>query len=138
MNNINIFFLRIIAICLMGLLPVTVVWSADEDMISQVYLEFDPETGEFVTAQDPTLTSNSRHSAAQAQQVEEIQRGQEALAASLQNQPQATSSSVDGQRPMNADEIDDNSDSTMLIVGIIVLGLLIGIVTKVKKRQQTV
>ena len=40
-------------ICLAILLSVNAVWAEDEDLNTSVYLEFDPETGEFVTVQDP-------------------------------------------------------------------------------------
>jgi len=43
----------LISLGLGALLPGTAVLAEDEDINTSVYLEFDPETGEFVTVEDP-------------------------------------------------------------------------------------
>jgi len=53
-------FLLLALIGFMISLPVTSVWSADEDVGSSVYLVFDPETGEFVTEHDPDVVERDR------------------------------------------------------------------------------
>ena len=131
MNNIYRFVLSLIAVCLLGFLPMTVVWSADEDMISQVYLEFNPETGEFVTTQDPMLTGNSKHSAGQAKQVEQIQQAQDAMAAE-----QAANTQTIAAAPMATDSME-SSNSAIMIAGGIALLFVVGIVAWTRKSQQT-
>ena len=43
-------------LCLAIMLPINSAQAADEDLTSSVYLVFDPETGEFVTVDDPNRT----------------------------------------------------------------------------------
>jgi hypothetical protein len=138
MKKINRIFLRIIAVCFISCIPFTNVWSADEDMISQVYLEFDPETGEFVTAQDPNLTGTSKHSLAQSKQVEQIQQAQDALATDQTADAKTMAATpAAGQQSMGTNEMGGGSNSTMLIAGVVALGLLIGIVAFIRKGQKT-
>ncbi|MGK0297049.1 MAG: hypothetical protein ACI9XC_000650 [Gammaproteobacteria bacterium] len=137
MNTNNRIFVSIITVFLMGLIPMTSVWSADEDMISQVYLEFDPETGEFVTAQDPDLTGTSKHSLAQSKQVEQIQQAQDALVAGQDGAQTVAAVTADGQQSMDTNDMGGGSNSTMLIAGVVALGLLIGIVAFIRKGQKT-
>lgn len=47
-------------------LQVGVLYAADEDTQASVYLVFDPETGEFITVDDPTVTA--QHEAALTQE----------------------------------------------------------------------
>jgi hypothetical protein len=47
---LKIFRAILIASCLASMLP---AYAADDDLTSSAYLVFDPETGEFVTVQDP-------------------------------------------------------------------------------------
>ncbi|MGY8813872.1 MAG: hypothetical protein ACKVHQ_04040 [Gammaproteobacteria bacterium] len=138
MNTNNRIFVSIVTGFLLGLMPMTSVWSADEDMISQVYLEFDPETGEFTTAQDPELTGTSKHSLAQSKQVEEIQQAQNALVAGQDAAEQGVAAvTAAGQQSMDANDTGGGSNSTMLIAGVVALGLLIGIVAFIRKGQKT-
>jgi uncharacterized membrane protein SpoIIM required for sporulation len=137
MNTNNRIFVSIIAAILMGLMPMTSVWSADEDMISQVYLEFDPETGEFVTTQDPNLTGTSKHSLAQSKQVEQIQQAQDALVAGQDGTQTVAAVTAAGQQSMDTNDMGGGSNSTMLIAGVVALGLLIGIVAFIRKGQKT-
>lgn len=46
----------LIAVCLGSMLP---AFGADDDLTSSAYLVFDPETGEFVTVQDPDRTKQN-------------------------------------------------------------------------------
>lgn len=140
MNTIKSLTVRIIGICMISFLPMTAVWSADEDMISQVYLEFDPETGEFVTAQDPNLTGNSKHSAAQSKQVEQIQSQQDKLAgqqSSADTQAANTAAAPAQQQSSSMAGDGGGSSSTMLIaivVGVLVVG---GIFAFTRKGSQS-
>lgn len=65
----------VVAICCL-VLAVSVLYpgqvnAADEDTQASVYLVFDPETGEFVTVDDPSVTA--QHAA--QQEVEAIESG---------------------------------------------------------------
>jgi hypothetical protein len=125
----------IIAI-LVYILPAYPAWAADEDMISQVYLEFDPETGEFKTALDPTAQAKNKHM--QAQQLEQIQQNQD----NLVNQQKPANAQTPAAAPakpqsMPVDETARGSNTTILIAGAVGLILLIGIVALVRKNQQT-
>ncbi len=135
MNHITKTITRNVALSLICFLPMSLVWSADEDMISQVYLEFDPETGEFVTAMDPTLSNNSMHNANQAQQVQQIQESQAAINSGDQTNTQPVAGAPSQQQPMDSSTAGGSS-STMLIVGVIVLGLLVGVVLRAQKNKQ--
>lgn len=58
MNNVNRFAICAVALILAILSPVKLVWSADENAsVAQVYLEFDPATGEFKSV--PATPDNS-------------------------------------------------------------------------------
>jgi hypothetical protein len=48
-----------VLLCLAIMLPTIAVQAADEDLTSSVYLVFDPETGDFVTVDDPNRTSQN-------------------------------------------------------------------------------
>lgn len=67
--------------------------AADEDTQASVYLVFDPETGDFITVDDPSVTA--QHAAAQKQ--EEIDSGTAAADASA---PADTGGEASGQPPM--------------------------------------
>jgi hypothetical protein len=114
-------------------------FAADEDMVSQVYLEFDPETGEFKTAQDPSLSNSSQHQQGQQQQIQQIQQRQDQLGATG-SQP-ATAAAPVGQGGTAAstdggDAAPGASNSTLWAGGILVIGLLGGAVLLVRKNQQ--
>jgi len=58
MKNFGRFTLCAVAVMLFILLPFRLVWSADENAsVAQVYLEFDPATGQFVSV--PATAENS-------------------------------------------------------------------------------
>jgi len=58
MKNFGRFTLCTVAVMLFVLLPLRLVWSADENAsVAQVYLEFDPATGQFVSV--PATAENS-------------------------------------------------------------------------------
>lgn len=138
MNIFKSITVRIIGICLISFLPLNAAWSADEDMISQVYLEFDPETGEFVTAQDPNLTGNSQHSAAQAKQVEEIQSKQDQLAGQQSSAGTQTTAASPAQSQQGAMAGDSGeSGSTLLIAIVVGLVLVGGVFAFMRKGSQS-
>jgi len=138
MKNFKNIVIRLAAFCLVSLIPFTAVWSADEDMISQVYLEFDPETGTFVTTQDPTLMNNkSQHAAGQSKQIEQIQQNQDMLVSgqdSADNPASVAAAPMSQQSPMISG--DGGSSSTTLIAVGVGLVLLIGIIAWVRKSSQ--
>ena len=140
MKNFKIILIRLAAVCLVSLMPFATSWSADEDMISQVYLEFDPETGTFVTAQDPTLMNNkSQHAAGQSKQIEQIQQNQDMLASgqdSSDTQTPVAAAPMSQQSPMSSSDGSGAGSTTMIAVGV-GLVLLIGIVAWVRKGQQS-
>jgi len=63
MKNFGRFTLCTVAVMLFVILPLRLVWSADENAsVAQVYLEFDPATGQFVSV--PATAENSPDGAA--------------------------------------------------------------------------
>lgn len=130
---------RFVALFIISLMPLSISWSADEDMVSQVYLEFDPVTGTFVTAQDPTLINNkSQHAAGQAKQIEQIQQNQDKLASgqgSSNEQSSIAAAPMSQQSPMTSSDGSGSGSTTTIAVGI-GLVLLIGIVAWVRKSSQ--
>jgi hypothetical protein len=140
MKNYKNVFIRLTAFCLVSLVPFSATWSADEDMISQVYLEFDPETGTFVTTQDPTLMNNkSQHAAGQSKQIEQIQQNQDMLASgqdSMDAQSPVAAAPMSQQSPMTSNDGSGASSTTMIAVGVGLL-LLVGIIAWVRKSQQS-
>jgi len=139
MNHKNKTIFHHIALCLICLMPVSVAWSADEDMISQVYLEFDPETGEFKTALDPMAQQKNEHM--QAQQIQEIQQNQSNVANQQgESGEQGTSvaaAPAGGQSVTPAGDAPGGGNSMMIIGGIVALLLVIGVVVMMRKNQQT-
>jgi len=129
MNKISRFAAPIAAFFLVCWLPVSAVWSADEDMISQVYLEFDPETGEFKTALDPTAQGTNQH--AQAQQLHQIQQTQDQLSGQ-----QTTAAATTGNPPGNVGTAGQGLNPTVLLGVIIAIVLLGGFVVWKRKGQQ--
>jgi hypothetical protein len=138
MNHKNKSIFHHIALCLICLMPVSAAWSADEDMISQVYLEFDPETGEFKTALDPMAQQKNEHM--QAQQIQEIQQNQSNVANQQSESGELDASvaaAVDGGQSVTpAGDASGGGNSMMIIAGIVVLLLVIGAVVVMRKNQQ--
>ena len=132
MDKISRFAVPIAAGLLVCLLPVSAVWSVDEDMISQVYLEFDPETGEFKTALDPTAQRTNQH--AQAQQLHQIQQTQDQLAG--QQTTAAAAGTQPGTSPGNAGAGWQGANPGMLVGVIIAIILLGGFFVWKRKGQQ--
>jgi hypothetical protein len=52
-------------LCL-ALVPGSAAYAGDEDLSSSAYLVFDPETGEFVTVQDPNRTKGNHEAVPKA------------------------------------------------------------------------
>lgn len=135
MNHINKTLIHQLALCLICLLPLTSVWSADEDMISQVYLEFDPETGEFKTALDPMAQQKNEHM--QAQQIQEIQQNQDTLADQQDGSTQQASVAAAPATGQQSNTATGSGNSMMIIGGIVALLLVVGVVVVMRKNQQT-
>jgi hypothetical protein len=102
-------------------------------MISQVYLEFDPETGEFKTALDPTAQGTNQH--AQAQQLHQIQQTQDQLSGQ-QTTAAANTGNTPGAAPGNAGTVGQGLNPTVLLGVIIAIVLLGGFVVWKRKGQQ--
>jgi hypothetical protein len=131
------FVLCLMKVSLAVLLTLNTAWAADEDIISQVYLEFDPETGEFKTVRDPTYSGNSQHSAAQDLQVQQIQQKQEALASGpLQSDTSTTATVNPGQQTSTSTDAAGGGNTPVLLAGIVMLGLVGGVVLLVKRKNQ--
>jgi len=135
MNYIMRFVICLIQISLV-LLPLNAVQAADEDMVSQVYLQFDPETGEFVTTRDPALSGHSQNSAAQDQQIQLIQQKQDALASGQQDSQLSTGPVMPGEQTLAADGMNDASNTPMWIAGVLIAGLLGGVVLLARRKPQ--
>jgi hypothetical protein len=140
MKHINRTTFLNLLLCLICLMPVSSAWSADEDMISQVYLEFDPETGEFKTALDPMAQQKNQHM--QAQQIQEIQQAQENLAnqqvGSGQQATPVAAAPIDQQSSIAASgDSAGGGNNMMLVGGIIILLVIVGAVVMMRKGQQT-
>ncbi len=54
----------LIPFCLAALTPVSPVWAGDEDLNTAVYLVFDPQTGEFITVEEPSGAQRNHDSQA--------------------------------------------------------------------------
>jgi hypothetical protein len=100
-------------------------------MISQVYLEFDPETGEFKTALDPTAQGTNQH--AQAQQLHQIQQTQDQLSG---QQATAAAGNQPGSAPGTIGVAGRGSNTGMLVGVIIAIILLGGFFVWKRKGQQ--
>ena len=139
MSKLRRFLLTLIPIGLVALCPLSPAIAADEDMVSQVYLEFDPETGEFKTAMDPTLTGKSQHQQAQSQQVEQIQQQQDSMSPGGAKAAAGTAASAPtaGGNTTTATGGDSMAagNTTLWAGGLIVLGLVGGAVFLVRKNQ---
>ena len=133
MDKISRFALLCAAICITCLPFVSVAWSADEDMISQVYLEFDPETGEFKTALDPTAQRTNQH--AQAQQLDQIQQTQDQVAGQ-QVAAAAKAGNQAGPAQGTAGATGQGSNPAVLLGVILAIVLLGGFVIWKRRGQQ--
>jgi hypothetical protein len=133
MHKISRFAVYFAAVCIACLPPVGTAWSADEDMISQVYLEFDPETGEFKTALDPTAQGTNQH--AQTQQLHQIQQAQDQLAGQ-QATAAGTAGDSSGTAAGNAGAVGSGSNQAILFGVIIAIVLLGGSIVWKRKGQQ--
>ncbi len=99
----------VVSLCFAALMPVIPLWAEDEDLDSTVYLVFDPETGELITVQEPSITSRY-HSSKDATPT---QAGTDPAAASSESDP-----------------------FPVLLGGAVVLGLLGGAVAWIRKSRQ--
>ncbi len=54
----------VVAFCAATLIPVIPLWAEDDDLDSTVYLVFDPETGEFITVEEPSGAQRNHDSQA--------------------------------------------------------------------------
>ncbi len=54
----------LVSFCVAALLPAFPIYAEDENLDSTVYMVFDPETGELITVQEPSITSRYHSSKA--------------------------------------------------------------------------
>jgi len=131
MNVINRFVICMLAVLITMLAPVKLVWSADENAsVAQVYLEFDPATGEFVSV--PATPDNSPDGSL-ADDMAAMQHTQ----TPVQNTPaqQAAPASQTATSAMDsASAASDGGMSPVLIGSIIAIGLFGGIALMMRKK----
>jgi hypothetical protein len=142
MKNFGRFTLFTVAVMLFMILPLRLVWSADENAsIAQVYLEFDPATGQFVSV--PATADNSpdgasgfkggKHPAAAAStDTAGNVPAQTGAASSTAAAPQAQTT-ADGTVAVDANTPTTGGVSPVLI-GAVVLIALGGIVMMMRKK----
>ncbi len=99
----------VVTFCVAALMPVIPLWAEDEDLDSTVYLVFDPETGELITVQEPSITSryHNPQDAAPTQAVTD-----------------------------SADASSESDLSPLLLGGVLALGLLGGAIAWIRKSRQ--
>ncbi len=100
----------LVAFCVVALMPVIPLWAEDEDLDSTVYLVFDPETGELITVQEPSIASRYHN----PQDVAPTQAVTDPPAASSESDP-----------------------FPLLLGGAVALGLLGGAVAWIRKSRQS-
>ncbi|MCZ6809324.1 MAG: hypothetical protein O7D92_06145 [Proteobacteria bacterium] len=99
----------LVSFCFAALMPVIPLWAEDEDLDSTVYLVFDPETGELITVQEPSIASRYHN----PQDATPTHGAQDPAAASSESDP-----------------------FPLLLGGAVALGLLGGAVAWIRKNRQ--
>ena len=135
MNNMSRFVLCMIALIITALVPVKMAWSADDNAsVAQVYLEFDPATGQFVSV--PATTANSPDGA-------ETMGGQTNTHTASPQDPAAQTPTTVASQTTAAGQTDVSGSagnaatggmSTMVIGSIFGFALLGGIVLMMRKK----
>jgi len=110
---------RIVLSAVVFLAPFSTVWAADEEIISSVYLEFNPETGEFAPVQERTTPSSGSH----AVDNSTPRQATPAAIPRMQEQQSLTTATESG------------GISPVIIGGIVTVGLLIVIGFLFRKSQ---
>lgn len=136
MKNINRVAILAVAVVVAALLPMKLVWSSDENAsVAQVYLEFDPATGQFVSVPvtdannvDPESIVKKKNDPAAAQQS--TQADPQSVAAQVTNQAGSATADAGSAAPVGG-----GNSSPMLIVSIIAIGLVGGIVMMMRKKS---
>ncbi|MDH3533442.1 MAG: hypothetical protein OEO82_10975 [Gammaproteobacteria bacterium] len=114
----RLFFVLVSVTLLASVMIAADAFAADEDTQASVYLVFDPETGEFVTVDDPSVTA--QHAAAQKQ--EEIDSG--------------TAGAVDAAAATDAAGAASGQPPMVLAIGAAVAVLVLGGVIWMRRGKQ--
>ncbi len=99
----------LVSFCVAALLPAFPIQAEDEDLDSTVYMVFDPETGELITVQEPSITSRYHSS-------------QDAAPTQAVTDPTAD--------PAETEPV------SLLLAGVLALGLLGGAVAWIRKSRE--
>lgn len=134
MKNINRVAIFVVAVFVAALLPMKLVWSSDENSsVAQVYLEFDPATGQFVSTPvtdannvDPESIVKKKNNPTAAQQ--NTQADAQSVAAQVTAQSGTSTADTSSTAP-------GGNSSPMLLVSIIAIGLVGGIVMMMRKKS---
>ncbi len=131
MNNVSRFAVCTIAIITTVFLPLQMAWSADDNAsIAQVYLEFDPATGQFVSV--PATADNSPDGAMSGMQSTHPATTQDPAAQTQVTAAPQTTATTQTRTPV----VDTGGGmSPMLIGSIIAIGLFGGIVLMMRKKS---
>lgn len=131
MNRISRFAICVCAVVLTALVPVRMSWSADEAAsVAQVYLEFDPATGQFVSV--PATPENSPNGSV-AEDIAAMKHSQ-TPAQTTTAQPASAATPAMTASADNTGATADGGISPVLIGSIIAIGLLGGIVLMMRKK----
>jgi cobalamin biosynthesis Mg chelatase CobN len=130
MNRINRLAICACAVVVTALVPVRMSWSADEAAsVAQVYLEFDPATGQFVSV--PATPENSPNGSV-AEDIAAMKHSQTPAQTTTAQPASATPAmTASGDSP---GATADGGISPVLIGSIIAIGLLGGIVLMMRKK----
>lgn len=133
MNTISRFAVCIITVMMIAVIPVRLAWSADENAsVAQVYLEFDPATGEFKSVpatpdNSPDSGMTSRHQQSNAQKDAMASVGQDNAA----QQPPAPAAPVAGTASTPAGQ----GNSVPIIIGAVVALVVIGGIMAMTRKK---
>lgn len=136
MNNVSRLVVCTVAIMMTAFMPLNVVWSADDNAsIAQVYLEFDPATGEFISV--PATADNSPDgSMGGMQSTHPATTHDPAVQTQDTAAPQTQPTTQTGGTPVvDTGNAAAGGMSPMLIGSIIAIGLFGGIVLMMRKKS---
>lgn len=132
MKSISQIAVLFVTIILIGLAPVKQVWSADDNAsVAQVYLEFDPATGQFKSV--PATPDNSPDSAMTSQHQQSNAQKEAMAAVQADSAPQQTTAPV-AAAPVDNTGTAQGSTSPVLIGAIVAVVVIGGLFMTMRKK----
>ena len=130
MNKMSRFAVCVATVIMIAFVPVRMVWSADDSAsVAQVYLEFDPATGEFKSV--PATAANSPDGSMTSH------KGNHAAQTDTQNTSQSTPAPAQTASTPAADAsgaAQGNGPSPVVIGAIVALVVVGGVVLTLRKK----